>query len=623
MTNPRSPCPNSNHSTSDGHRQAGPTIELGDFSSTRSAAPNVSDDPSSATPLRSPSVTDRPICRVCSKPARFMCSICDPVNAAQYCSQPCQAQDWPEHRLVCSGLAKAATAAAQGSQDRAAGNSSSGGGGLSSESQDRLHYQSQQHSAASGGRDMDDAASIGSLRRRKVFGFRNVAQLLNRKKAHQNASSSSLRRGSGGLAPEPFDEEDVENVKFYMNQLYVILRPVLLCIVLSILWVKVTNPVSPLFDAGLSGQSPDIFVGGLTSVVAGNADNADTGDSGASVKAALIILGQVVGATIVIVLLFIFNCMKILYGIFGIIVLGLLGLFGFTLGLQLLSVSNAAFDYITFFVFLWNLDPRWLEQIYLVLMSSMMHQCDNKLAASRAAGGLGALSVWPAKNSDREFEKEQSRDPGFALLNHDLDDGHPGRHAETLPSRQRQPRQPVADAHGTQRRRKPAAARVPGVGQRVAERPRGGRGGGGGGGDGAAAAGAGAGGEGRAANDGDGDEDEEDERSGMKLGLGDFVFYSVLVSRAALFDWVTTVTCMVAVLTGLNMTIFLLVIWQKALPALPISIAFGLLFYFVASITLVPFLNAQINLPARLLVKTTDASALWVGKSGGGGFVYV
>lgn len=80
------------------------------------------------------------------------------------------------------------------------------------------------------------------------------------------------------------------------------------------------------------------------------------------------------------------------------------------------------------------------------------------------------------------------------------------------------------------------------------------------------------------------------ERNGLKLGLGDFVFYSVLVARAAMYDWITTVCCTIAVLTGLTATIFLLAIYKKALPALPISIAFGILFYFVAKTVLVPYI---------------------------------
>lgn len=60
----------------------------------------------------------------------------------------------------------------------------------------------------------------------------------------------------------------------------------------------------------------------------------------------------------------------------------------------------------------------------------------------------------------------------------------------------------------------------------------------------------------------------------------------------ALYDWITTVCCTIAVLTGLTATIFLLAIYKKALPALPISIAFGVLFYFVAKTVLVPYIGA-------------------------------
>ena len=63
-------------------------------------------------------------------------------------------------------------------------------------------------------------------------------------------------------------------------------------------------------------------------------------------------------------------------------------------------------------------------------------------------------------------------------------------------------------------------------------------------------------------------------------------------SILALYDWITTVCCTIAVLTGLTTTIFLLAIYKKALPALPISIAFGILFYFVSKTVLVPYIGA-------------------------------
>ena len=95
----------------------------------------------------------------------------------------------------------------------------------------------------------------------------------------------------------------------------------------------------------------------------------------------------------------------------------------------------------------------------------------------------------------------------------------------------------------------------------------------------------------------DGLEEDQYLPDAIKLGLGDFIFYSVLVGRAAMYDMLTALVSYVAIMAGLGTTLLLLALYRKALPALPISIALGVLFYVLARLLLEPFvLNLSTSL---------------------------
>ncbi|KAI5660010.1 hypothetical protein M9H77_28803 [Catharanthus roseus] len=83
----------------------------------------------------------------------------------------------------------------------------------------------------------------------------------------------------------------------------------------------------------------------------------------------------------------------------------------------------------------------------------------------------------------------------------------------------------------------------------------------------------------------------------IKLGLGDFIFYSVLVGRAAMYDFMTVYACYLAIIAGLGITLMLLAFYQKALPALPVSVFLGVLFYLLTRLLLETFIvQCSINL---------------------------
>lgn len=85
----------------------------------------------------------------------------------------------------------------------------------------------------------------------------------------------------------------------------------------------------------------------------------------------------------------------------------------------------------------------------------------------------------------------------------------------------------------------------------------------------------------------------------IKLGLGDFIFYSVLVGRAAMYDFMTVYACYLAIIAGLGITLMLLALYQKALPALPVSVLLGVLFYILTRLLLEIFV---VQLASNLLM---------------------
>ncbi|PAA64315.1 hypothetical protein BOX15_Mlig010740g1, partial [Macrostomum lignano] len=323
-----------------------------------------------------------------------------------------------------------------------------------------------------------------------------------------------------------------------------------------------------------------------------------------------IILGLVIVMTIVLIVLYKLRCYKVIQG--WLYVTSVLILFFFSLIFfgVLLSTLNLAFDYITMAVCVWNFGlvgqvaihwkgPLLLQQMYLIFISALMALVFIKFLPEWTTWVLLVLiSIWdlvavlcPKGPLRMLVETAQERNESlFPSLIYSTTAAYMSVGTAEQPQQQQQQQQQDGnvssdlDESGSHQQQHQAAAQVLNGG--------GGDGGeagvsGGHDGDGPDAAGAGSNGL-RVRN-----KAFHDESHGVKLGLGDFVFYSILVGRASSAgDWNTTLSCYFAILIGLSLTLLLLAIGRRALPALPISITFGVIFYFLTSLIVSPFVDA-------------------------------